>query len=180
MTGLFPRAARSPVCDGEMPSFTAHRRRGVAHRRVGRSSVGARADVARVLPHVAAPRGRWTVVARSPRCPSPANPPVRPGYPHPHGTNPTRMDDGPFTAAHGLVLPVWGSRHLYASTPTFRGHVGDDRHVRARGTRWSCQGVRGEPSTTPVELSRPMPPTAECGAGQIWRRARCVVCRGCF
>ena len=50
MTGLFPRAARSPVCDGEMPSFTAHRRRGVAHRRLGRSSVGARADVARVLP----------------------------------------------------------------------------------------------------------------------------------
>ena len=54
MTGLFPRAARSPVCDGEMPPSTAHRRRGVAHHRIGRSFLGAQADVAQVLPHVGA------------------------------------------------------------------------------------------------------------------------------
>ncbi len=144
MTGLFPRAARSPVCDGEMPSFTAHRRRGVAHRRLGRSSVGARADVARVLPHVAAPRGRCTVVARSPRCPSPASPPVRLGHPHPHGTNPTRMDDGPFTATHGLCS-LCGAVATCPSTPAFRGHGGDDpvldRWRVTGGGRWFGYGL---------------------------------------
>ena len=146
MTGLFARAAREPVCDGEMPPSTAHRRRGVAHHRIGRSSVGARADVARVLPHVAAPRVCWTVVARSPRCPLPASPPVfdraipirvgRTRHGWTTGRSPQRTGLCSLCGAVATCTSTLPSGDTWATIRFWNGHV------RTRGTRWSCPGVR--------------------------------------